>query len=212
MNGYVREGSIERKSRRSFEAVSITGTFVSVVPDEAVPKTSLQCESKSKPKPAFKPKPKRSALSPVTLRLTSEEREKLEELAAGMTLSAYIRACIFAETCKRRKRRPKSVVEDKEAVAEALALLGQSRIASNLNQLAYHANTGILIESDKTKDQIAEANAHLKAIRSLLVQALSKGQKASAHSQKHETKCAASRSAQTHNLSRDPNPLRKCGG
>ena len=116
------------------------------------------------------PKPK--AISPITLRLTPEEREKLEELAQGMTLSAYIRACVFAEETRRRKRKPKSVVEDKKAAAEALALLGQSRIASNLNQLAYHANTGILVMGEDEKAQIAEANAHLLAIRGLLLRAL----------------------------------------
>ncbi|MEM7399532.1 MAG: plasmid mobilization relaxosome protein MobC [Pseudomonadota bacterium] len=63
---------------------------------------------------------------------------------------------------------------DKKAAAEALALLGQSRIASNLNQLAYHANIGMLIESPEEKAQIAEANEHLRAIRTLLMQALGK--------------------------------------
>ena len=91
-----------------------------------------------------------------------------------MTLSAYIRACVFAEKTRRRKRRPKTVVDDKKAIAEALALLGQSRIASNLNQLAYHANIGILIEDEDTKAGIAEANEHLQVIRSLLIRALGK--------------------------------------
>lgn len=117
---------------------------------------------------------KRSSISPITLRLTQEEREKLEQLADGMTLSAYIRACVFAEQAKRRKRRPKNVVEDKKAAAEALALLGQSRIASNLNQLAYHANIGVFIEDEDTKAQIIEANNHLQALRSLLMKALGK--------------------------------------
>ena len=110
--------------------------------------------------------------SPLTLRLTEEERAKLEELAAGMTLSAYVRGCLFATEAKRRMRRPKSVVADKSAAAEALALLGQSRIASNLNQLAHHANMGILFWGEAEKAHIAEANAHLKAIRSLLMRAL----------------------------------------
>ena len=75
--------------------------------------------------PAFKvaasdmPK-KRTVLSPLTLRLTSEERARLEELAAGMTLSAYVRACVFAEDAKLRKTRRKDIIEDKKA----LALLG----------------------------------------------------------------------------------------
>jgi len=116
-----------------------------------------------------------SSPSPVTLRLTSDEREKLEALAAGMTLSAYIRGCLFSEQSKRRKRRPRNVVADKKGVAEALALLGQSRIASNLNQLAYHANIGVLIVGDEEKAQITEANAHLLAIRTLLMRALGIG-------------------------------------
>lgn len=117
---------------------------------------------------------KRRDRSPLTLRLTPEERLRLEELAAGMTLSAYVRACVFGAETANRKRRPKNTVEDKKAVAEALALLGQSRIASNLNQLAYHANVGALIVDEQEKADIAEANAHLLAIRTLLVKALGK--------------------------------------
>lgn len=91
-----------------------------------------------------------------------------------MTLSAYIRACVFAEEEKRRKRRPKNVVADRKAVAEVLALLGQSRIANNLNQLAYHANIGAL-EMDETKRaDLEEAYDHVISIRLLLMQALGK--------------------------------------
>ena len=64
---------------------------------------------------------------------------------------------MFAEgEQKRRKRRAKRTVEDKKAVAEALALLGQSRVASNLNQLAHHANLGVLIVGEEEKAQIAD--------------------------------------------------------
>lgn len=117
---------------------------------------------------------KRTALSPLTLRLTPEERVRLEDLAAGMTLSAYVRACVFAEDVKLRRTRPTDIVEDKKAAAEALALLGQSRIASNLNQLAYHANIGALIVGEAEKAEIAEANKHLAAIQALLMDALGK--------------------------------------
>ncbi len=116
----------------------------------------------------------RTSISPVTLRLTPEERERLEELAAGMTLSAYIRACVFAKEERRRKRRPKDEVADKKAIAEALALLGHSRIASNLNQLAYHANIGALAIDEPEKAQIGEAYDHVLSIRSLLMRALGK--------------------------------------
>ncbi len=132
------------------------------------------CADLSKTRCKTRRKARRSDLSPVTLRLTAEERARLEDLAAGMTLSAYIRACVFAEESKRQKRRPRSVVADKKLAAEALGLLGQSRIASNLNQLAHHANLGILIVGETERAEISEANAHLQAIRSLLMAALGK--------------------------------------
>jgi len=120
-------------------------------------------------------KPRRSRgrkTAPISLRLTEAERSQLEELAAGVTLSVYIRAQLFASEEKRRKRRAKLLVEDKKAVAEALALLGQSRIANNLNQLAYHANIGTLAIEDKERAQIEEAYTCVLNIRNLLVTAL----------------------------------------
>lgn len=115
---------------------------------------------------------RRSDVSPVTLRLTADERERLEELAVGMTLSAYIRACVFSQEEKRRKRRPKDTVADKKALAECLALLGHSRMASNLNQLAYHANVGALVVDDEVKEQITESYEGIKEMRALLIAAL----------------------------------------
>lgn len=111
----------------------------------------------------------------MTLRLTETERQQLEDMAAGMTLSAYIRACLFAQEEKRRKRRPRSVVEDKKAAAEALALLGQSRIANNLNQLAYQANIGALIIEETERAKIEEAYRYILSLRALLVAALGSG-------------------------------------
>ena len=128
-------------------------------------------------RPAFSQaaKRRRRKTAPVTLRLTEDERTKLEELAAGMTLSAYIRACVFMQKDKRRKRRAGSVVTDKQAVAEVLGLLGQSRIASNLNQLAYQANVGALVIEDQVRAKIEEAYSHVLSIRALLITALGQG-------------------------------------
>ena len=103
----------------------------------------------------------RRSISPLTLRLTVEERARLEELATGMTLSTYVRACVFREEAKRCKRRSKDTVADKKAIAEALALLGQSRIANNLNQLAYHANIGSLEITGAEREQNEEVYAHV---------------------------------------------------
>lgn len=111
-------------------------------------------------------------IAPLTLRLTEAERARLEELAVGMTLSAYVRACLFAEEEKRRKRRPASAIADKRAAAEALALLGQSRIASNLSKLVHLANIGALVIEERERMQIGDAHAHVLSIRNLLVAAL----------------------------------------
>jgi hypothetical protein len=51
-------------------------------------------------------------------------------------------------------------------------LLGQSRIANNLNQLAYHANIGALPIDDIIKAQITEAYGHGLFLRKTLIKAL----------------------------------------
>ncbi|HCP81808.1 MAG TPA: hypothetical protein DIT67_09535 [Octadecabacter sp.] len=116
-----------------------------------------------------KPKPSQS---PITLRVTDEERERLKSMAAGMSVSAYVRKCIFSENATRRKRRSHMPVKDQEAMARALALLGASRIANNLNQLAHKANMGSLIMDDNALAQIDETYAHVRLMRDELVSAL----------------------------------------
>ncbi|MCP4185919.1 MAG: hypothetical protein GY761_21870 [Hyphomicrobiales bacterium] len=108
------------------------------------------------------------SLPPVTLRLTEDERKRLKELADGVTMSAYIRGCVFGKS----KARFQGPVVDKKAIAQALALLGQSRIANNLNQLAYQANIGALTIEEREIAQIEEAYNHVCELRLLLIKAL----------------------------------------
>lgn len=110
--------------------------------------------------------------SPVTLRLTQSEKDKLIELAQGMSMSAYIRACVFNDQADKRKRVLRTPVKDKAYLAELLGLLGQSRIANNLNQLAFNANTGSLEVDDITLSQIEEAYSAVREMRGLLVKSL----------------------------------------
>lgn len=121
------------------------------------------------PKPQKKP---RAKYPRITLRLSAEEDARLRDLAKGQAVSAYVRTCVFGESVTRRKHRSHRPVEDQQALAQALALLGSSRIANNLNQLAYHANTGSLLVDDDTTAQIDEAYAHIVAMRDALVSAL----------------------------------------
>lgn len=108
----------------------------------------------------------------VTLRLTEDENARLNHLSHGMTISAYIRKCVFGDKTARRKRRSYQPAQDQESLAKALALLGQSRIANNLNQLAHHANMGTLTVNEKTLAQINEAYEQVTSMRDQLINAL----------------------------------------
>ena len=80
-------------------------------------------------------------------------------------------ACLVGDVT-RRKRCAHVPVADQEALARALALLGASRIANNLNQLAYRANTGSLVVDEEMRAQIGATYTHVRLIRDELVCAL----------------------------------------
>ena len=108
----------------------------------------------------------------ITLRLTKEEDAKLRQICEGMTVSAYIRQRLFGEDTARRKRLSHVPVQDQASMAKVLGMLGDSRIANNLNQLAFHANTGTLLIDDQTTNQINEAYDHICFMRDELITAL----------------------------------------
>ena len=72
---------------------------------------------------------------PFSMRLTAKERALLDAHCGGRSWAAFIREQVFGEqtSVRRTVRRPR--IED-QSLASALAGLGQSRLASNLNQLA----------------------------------------------------------------------------
>lgn len=135
-------------------------------------KTAIDVKSVFQGKAQATPNQQKPSQSPITLRVTDEERERLKSMAEGMSVSAYIRKCIFSGDATRRKRRSHMPVKDQEAMARALALLGASRIANNLNQLAHQANIGSLTMDENTCAQIDETYAHVRLMRDELVSAL----------------------------------------
>jgi hypothetical protein len=131
---------------------------------------TAQTQSSTKRK---KPRHKTTRDCPrVTLCLSVEDHERLKAVADGMALSTFIRAKALGDTLPRRKHRSTTSVADIAALAQLLGLLGQSRIANNLNQLAYHANIGALPVDDVTRDQISEAYDNVLEMRTALVTAL----------------------------------------
>ena len=110
--------------------------------------------------------------TPFSLRLTFAERTRLERDAAGMALGAYIRETLFGEDAEPRRTRGKFPVKDHQALGRVLGAIGQSRLSSNLNQLAHAANTGSLPVSPETENALKDACSEIQAMRRDLLLAL----------------------------------------
>lgn len=130
----------------------------------------LQSSASSYQKPVVSQRAKR--LAPFSLRLSDDERARLVAEAAGAPLGAYIKAKLLGDTPPLRMRRTGLAVEDRSALAQALGLLGQSRLASNLNQLAHAANVGALGVTPDVEDELRAAAAEVRILRDLLLTAL----------------------------------------
>lgn len=115
--------------------------------------------------PASKP-------APFSLRLTPEERARLVREAGSLSLATYIRSRLFDPAVIPPRRRVKAPVQDHRALAQVLALLGQSRIPNNLNQVAKAANLGALMDDPALEADLREALEHIAAIRRMLIAAL----------------------------------------
>lgn len=109
--------------------------------------------------------------APFSLRLSVEERARLEREAAGAPLGGYIRAKVLGDA-PLRNRASGLAIEDRKALAQVLALLGHTRLASNLNQIAHVANIGALPVTPETEEELRAALAAVREIRDLLITAL----------------------------------------
>lgn len=139
----------------------------------ALDRISAKNEFHKSAKATKKRKPRGRQSTPrITLRLTEEEMDKLKHLSANMTVSAYIRRCLFEKKETARKVRLRAPVKDQEALAKVLGKLGESRIANNLNEMAYEANCGSLLLDEQTYNQIQEAYEHVCSMRLHLLEAL----------------------------------------
>jgi len=110
--------------------------------------------------------------APFSLRLTFEERAKIEAQAGDMPVGAYIKSLLLGEDAPKYRKRRKPPVEDRELLAQVLACLGASRLASNLNQLAKATHVGNFYFDHDTKRSIKQACNDIRAMRILLMRAL----------------------------------------
>ncbi len=112
--------------------------------------------------------------APFSLRLTFEERAALEKEAGNKPLGAFIRSKLFrgSEAPRKQRTRSRKPLKDDKALAELLGKLGQSRLASNINQLAKASNTGSLPVTPDTEQALQNACNDVRVMRMLLMQAL----------------------------------------
>ena len=108
---------------------------------------------------------------PFSLRLTASEREYLKRQAGGKPLGVYIRERLLGEQAQKRKTARKPKTQEKQ-LALVLAELGNSRLSSNLNQLAKSANRGTLDVSRDVEQDLQDACAAVLAMRDALILAL----------------------------------------
>ena len=113
-------------------------------------------------------------LAPISVRVTESERVLLESFstAAGLSVSAYIKWCVFASDKPKPKSRSKTPVKDHEALGSILGELGQSQISSNLAELAEAASSGSLPVTSETETKLLKAIKDISYIRHILIQAL----------------------------------------
>ncbi len=82
-----------------------------------------------------------------------------------------IRECLLKDKEQKRRIHRKPHIEQKQ-YATLLAALGQSRLSSNLNQLAKSVNMGTLDVSQDAERQLQEAHETILIMRDTLLMAL----------------------------------------
>lgn len=96
-------------------------------------------------------------------------RLKTEAKTLGLSTGAYVRMLTVDEDTRRKLIVVLERRNHRADYAKTLHALGKSRVASNLNQLAYQANIGNLVFTPDVIAQINEAYDAIITIRDLLL-------------------------------------------
>ncbi|WP_022694747.1 hypothetical protein [Ponticaulis koreensis] len=113
------------------------------------------------------PKPRRKRLPPLSIRVTEDEKKRLEKLAGDQSINAYVRSKILGDKSKRN-------APYRETLARLLARMGETEIGPSLRTLARSAEIGALIVDAETKAQLNTALVALITMRQELIKALSR--------------------------------------
>ncbi len=120
----------------------------------------------------YRPRKDREAAKPFSIRLTASEKQLLIAKAGAISLGLFIRNRLLGDTAAPRASRRGAPAGDRNLLARILAMLGRSRLAESLGDLAAAAASGSLIFDPETKNLIRRACDDLHAMRLMLMQAL----------------------------------------
>lgn len=116
-----------------------------------------------------------SGRSPVSVRLTSEERKLLEQAANGMPLSRYIRFKLFQierQNAPVTGEERLSPMARQKLLAQILASLGHSGLAASLSELTELARLGLLPNDSEFLKSLPQARDEFAKLRHDLLRAL----------------------------------------
>ncbi len=108
---------------------------------------------------------------PFSIRLTAQEHERLTIMAnkLGLKKAEFFRVTAFSKEVERAFELLITRREERKETARILSAIGESRIASNLNQIAFAANTGSLEFTPTVAAQINEAYTAVMRMRQMLI-------------------------------------------
>ena len=110
-------------------------------------------------------KPKKKRRSPLSVRLSPEQRKQLERDAVGMSLNAYVLSRLFDDgggMASKRRREPSN--RDK-AIARALRRLSHAGLAAYLASQIVAKDEGRIRLSKQEEDDLRHAYREIHAIR-----------------------------------------------
>lgn len=108
----------------------------------------------------------------LTVRFTGEEYALLEAKAGSRPVSTVLRELVLAEAATKRRAAVREPIKDHLALAQVLALLGQSDIVREFKHAGRQVEDGVLAATGDTHRAIDEAQATLGDIHRLLMRAL----------------------------------------
>lgn len=134
--------------------------------------TSLQTAFSNQASNAAK-KEKQKRAAPLSLRLSSEQRNELEQFAGELPLGSYIKEQLFKGSTKPRSFRARGgAVEDRKLLGQVLRALGSANIIKTIGNLRDADDNQVLIMSDAANFAVHQACRDIAIMRRDLVVAL----------------------------------------